>query len=180
MTGQEIKKMLNLPELSIDFIPYGTDEWYEYRKTGIGGSEIATIMGANKKYDCAARLYNVKIGRIVDKQQDNEAMYHGRHLEDYIANMWKYYNGRDNYIDNANEGKEQRQCIKVEGFIRNRMYPFLFASVDRLILPGVLNYLIILFCVNRVFWRLRQLRLIHPVNGSMKYLRITFFRFIYT
>jgi len=48
-------------DLIITRIPQHTDEWYDYRKGSIGGSEIGTVLGLNK-YDTVARLFHEKVG----------------------------------------------------------------------------------------------------------------------
>ena len=120
-------------KLKIIRIPHGTDEWYEFRKNGIGGSEMGTVAGLNK-YDTAARLYYEKIGSIEPRRDENESMFWGTELEQQIANKWQYYDGTDNgYIENYRNNKIIRTCRSVNGYVTNPDYPWLFASVDRLI-----------------------------------------------
>lgn len=119
--------------LQIYKIEQHTPEWYEFRKRGIGGSEIGTVLNINK-YDTAARLYHEKIGTIPPKTDDNAAMFWGRYMEEHIANIWRFYDGEgDNYIENFKAGKLVRDCRNVNGYVINPKYPWLFASIDRLI-----------------------------------------------
>ena len=120
-------------DLIIDRIPHGTDEWYQYRLNGIGGSEVGTVLGINK-YDTNVRLFHEKIGSIEQKRLDNERMMWGRVLEEKVADVWQYYDGtQEGYVENYAQGKIIRKCRNVFGYIRNPKYPWLFASIDRLI-----------------------------------------------
>ncbi len=118
-------------DLIITRIPPQTPEWHQYRKTGIGGSEISTILGLNK-YDTVARTYYEKIGEVEPRNIDNAKMFFGRYMEDKIAEIWAYYDGTpDGWIENFKNNKIIRQCRSVNGIVVNPEYPWLFASLDR-------------------------------------------------
>ena len=118
-------------DLIVTRIPQHTPEWFEYRKSGIGGSEMSTGLGLNK-YDTVTRTYYEKIGMIEPHQFDNNRMFFGRYMEDAIADIWKYYDGSpDGYIENFKNKKVIRECRSVNGFVVNPSYPWLFASLDR-------------------------------------------------
>ena len=119
--------------LRIHRIPPHTEEWFEFRRNGIGGSEAGTVLNINK-YDTAARLYHEKIGSIPHRTDDNMAMFLGRYLEEQIANLWKFYDGsQDGLIENYKNKKVVRNCRNINGYVVNPNYPWLFGSVDRLI-----------------------------------------------
>jgi putative phage-type endonuclease len=118
-------------DLKIVRIEQHTPEWYEFRKDGIGGSEIGTILGLNK-YDTVVRVFHEKVGTVGPRLEDNEYMFWGRELEDKIAEIWKYYDGtKDGYIENFKNGKVIRECRNINGYVINPKYPWLFASLDR-------------------------------------------------
>lgn len=120
-------------DLEITHIPYGTEEWYKYRLSGIGGSEVGTVLGINK-HDTNVRLFHEKVGTVAQKHEDNQRMMWGRVLEDKVAEIWQYYDGTaEGYVENFANEKIIRKCRNVFGYIRNPKYPWLFASVDRLI-----------------------------------------------
>ncbi len=120
-------------DLIITRIPEHTDAWYEYRKNSIGGSEIGTILGLNK-YDTVMRVFHEKVGDYPARRDDNESMFWGRELEDKIADVWRYYDGSElGYIENYKAGRIIRDCRSVNGYVVNPEYPWLSASVDRLI-----------------------------------------------
>lgn len=114
-----------------------TPQWYEFRQNGIGGSEISVVMGSMLKlrmneYKSGMKLWAEKCGYIQSDTRDNEPMFHGRMLEQYIADLWQYYDGKD-YIDNYKNENKLRTCYAQDGYFVNDNYPHLFASVDRFI-----------------------------------------------
>jgi putative phage-type endonuclease len=129
-------------DLIITRIPVHTPEWHEYRKSGIGGSELSTVLGLNK-YDTVTRTFYEKIGMVEPRREDNAKMFFGRYMEDNIAEIWKYYDGStDGYIENYKNKKIIRDCRKVNGFVVNPSYPWLFASLDRVMnISGGINLL---------------------------------------
>lgn len=107
--------------------------WLEFRKSGIGGSEIGTVMGVNP-YMSSIELYYKKLGLFDDAKIENVAMFMGNFMEEHVATLWKYYEHDDPeaYIRNYNEGKIQRICYQPRGYILNSDYPHLFFSPDRI------------------------------------------------
>jgi putative phage-type endonuclease len=148
-------------DLKIYNIPHHSEEWYEFRMNGIGGSEVGTVLGINK-YDTNVRLFHEKIGTIPQRREDNERMFWGRTNEENIARIWQYYDGtKGGYVENYNNEKIVRKCRSVNGYVVNPDYPWLFASVDRLInIEGGFNLLTgeplgkegILECKNMSYW----------------------------
>ena len=65
------------------------EEWLEWRRGGIGGSDAATIVGLNP-YRSRLELYADKLGMMPEKE-DSEAMRIGRDLEEYVASRWRAY-----------------------------------------------------------------------------------------
>jgi putative phage-type endonuclease len=118
-------------DLIITRIPLHTKEWFDYRTTGIGGSEMSTVLGLNK-FDTVTRTFYEKIKMVEPRQFDNAKMFFGRYMEDNIAELWKYYDGTpDGWIENYKNNKIIRQCRKVNGIVVNPSYPWMFASLDR-------------------------------------------------
>ena len=116
-------------------------EWYDFREKGIGGSEQATIHNLNF-YDTGMRLWAEKCGYVPRAEFDNESMFHGRKHEDYILDVWRFWDGTsDGYIKNYTAGNSIRTYSKVEGYLVNDKYPYLFASLDAVIDVGNANLL---------------------------------------
>jgi putative phage-type endonuclease len=65
-----------------------TAEWHEWRRQGIGGSDVADLLNL-EPYGCARRLWYVKRGQAPDMPETrNPHMERGRAMEQVIANMY--------------------------------------------------------------------------------------------
>ena len=91
------------------------EQWLDYRRTGIGGSDAATVVGLNP-YSSLYTLYNDKLG-LIPAKEDNEAMRQGRDFEDYVARRWMEATGK----------KVRRNCY----MWRRDEHPFMLADIDR-------------------------------------------------
>ncbi len=108
------------------------DEWLSFRQTGLGASDVGTLMGLNP-YKSKIELFYQKLGLIPIKQDENIPMFYGNRLEEFVANMWEYYDGEDpeSVIRNYAAGTKVRMCKAINGYITNSDYPHLFLSPDR-------------------------------------------------
>ena len=108
------------------------DEWLAFRTNGLGASDIGTLMGLNP-YKSKIELFYQKLGLIPIKQDENIPMFYGNRLEEFVANMWEYYDGEDpeSVIRNYAAGTKIRICKPITGYITNSDYPHLFLSPDR-------------------------------------------------
>jgi len=91
-----------------------SQEWLQQRKDGLGGSDCAAALGVSK-YKTPYQLWLDKTSQAPE-QEDNDAMFWGRALEEPIRQ--KYSNLTD------------RKVTIPHGIIRNSKYPFMLASVD--------------------------------------------------
>ncbi len=91
------------------------EEWLALRRTGIGGSDAATICGLNP-FSSLIELWADKTGRLPDKD-DNEAMRQGRDLEDYVASRFCEVTGKKVERRNATYQHDK--------------YDFINANIDR-------------------------------------------------
>ena len=73
--------------------PKSREEWLEIRKSGIGSSEVATIVGLNP-WETPYQLWRRKTG-LDEPKQENAAMRNGHHLEDAVSRMWHDATGRE-------------------------------------------------------------------------------------
>jgi len=71
--------------------PSGSDEWHSMRRTGIGGSDIGTIMGLNP-WESAFGLWAKRTGQIADPPVDNWSVRFGNAFEEPILRMWQTEN----------------------------------------------------------------------------------------
>lgn len=62
-------------------------EWHELRASGIGGSQVGTILGLNP-WESAYTLWAKLSGKIADSFEQNEKMLWGTLLEPVIRDQW--------------------------------------------------------------------------------------------
>ncbi|WP_436959406.1 YqaJ viral recombinase family protein [Staphylococcus xylosus] len=91
-------------------------DWLNVRKTGIGGSDVGTILGVNK-WKSPIQLYFEKIGEVKEPVLDNEYIYWGNVLEDVVAQEFS-----------KRTGKKVRRVNKM---FRHPKYDFMIANIDR-------------------------------------------------
>lgn len=91
------------------------EEWLEYRKKGIGGSDAGAICGLNR-FRSAIDVWADKTGRAEEKP-DSEAMRVGRDLEDYVAKRFEEATGKKVHRRNA--------------MFQDTEHPWMLANVDR-------------------------------------------------
>jgi putative phage-type endonuclease len=115
-------------------LPY--EEWVELRKSlvfkgMVGGSDASTLLGLNPWTSKITR-WNQSVGTANMKNIDNEVMFHGRLLEDYVADLWQYWTGDPvEMINNYQSKTKLRKSIRRNSIFINPEYPFLFANIDR-------------------------------------------------
>ena len=112
------------------------EEWVELRKSlvykgMVGGSDASTLLGLNPWISKITR-WNQSVGTANIKNIDNEIMFHGRLLEDYVADLWQYWTGDPiEMINNYQSKTKLRKSIRRNSIFINPKYPFLFANIDR-------------------------------------------------
>lgn len=116
-----------------------TPEWYEFRKNGVGSSEIGTILGLNP-YQLGLSLFLEKIG-YRKPFNGNNATYFGTIMEEVVADSWERYEpGREDSLNHyLQSGTKFRSCRKVKGYIMNPKWDWMFTSPDRIANKGQLN-----------------------------------------
>lgn len=105
--------------------PKDKNEWLEHRKSGIGSSEVASILGLNP-WETPYQLWRSKKG-LEEPKTETFAMKAGHYLEDAVARFWT--------------DETSREIIKASAediLIVNNEKPFLRVSPDRTFwLPGM-------------------------------------------
>ena len=131
--------------IKIHRIKTHSPEWHQFRTVGIpdvydggiGASEIGIILGINPYRPTLMELYHHKVGSESREPVMNEYMFHGLMLEDYVADLWQYWDGTpDGYMNNKVDGQKKRSMHRVNGYIVNDKYPWLFVSLDRMMNKG--------------------------------------------
>lgn len=122
----------------VERIPTKTEEWYARRLQGIGASEIGTVLGQNPYAGGSVlELFYQKLGMMPQFKEGNKYTFWGNVLEDSVADAWKYYDGTDDgYIANSEQGIKVRECRKINGFVTNDQFSYLFANLDRVMQVG--------------------------------------------
>jgi putative phage-type endonuclease len=90
-------------------------EWLAHRLKGIGGSDVATILGMNP-YKSALRLYMEKTGELEPEMVDNEFVELGKELEPVLR---KLFTKRTGYKVNKNNF-----------ILQHDTHEFMLANVD--------------------------------------------------
>ena len=91
------------------------EQWLEYRRSGIGGSDAATVLGLNP-YSSPYYLFCDKMGALPEKE-DTESMRQGRDLEQYVADRWMEKTGKRVKRNNT--------------MWRSTKWPWMLADIDR-------------------------------------------------
>lgn len=106
------------PEAVVDISGLSREEWLDYRKKGIGGSDAAAIMGVSP-FATKRDLFYDKTG-IRPAYQENEdnwvAKEVGHRLEDLVAEIFSKKTGL--------------KIFPVRTMFRHPLYPFMLADVD--------------------------------------------------
>ena len=95
------------------------EDWLQQRRTGVGGSDVAAILGLSK-YKTPLQVYQEKRGEI-EPQADNDAMRWGRYLEPVV---------RQAYADET--GNEVRV---IDQIVRHPIYEHMIANLDGFVIP---------------------------------------------
>lgn len=138
---EEVKKVEYFNKsrgIIIERIPDLSPAWFARRLKGLGGTDVGRVLGLNdwENGSCIEAFYE-KIGIKEQFHESNNFTYWGRELEEKVANAWRYHDGTENgYIFNAENGKVQRECRNVNGFLSNEKYPHLYVNIDRMINKG--------------------------------------------
>lgn len=93
------------------------EEWLRYRKCGIGGSDVAAILGISK-WNSAISLWLDKTNQTNELVEENEAMQWGTIMEPIIRNHFAEVTGKT--------------VVEIKAMLQHPEYPFMLADVDGL------------------------------------------------
>lgn len=106
------------PEVIVDIENLSNEDWLDYRRQGIGGSDVAAIMGISP-FATAQDLYYDKIGvkPVIEEDTNNwVALEVGHRLEDLVAKIFSVKTGLE--------------VFPIRKMFRHPDYPFMLADVD--------------------------------------------------
>ena len=98
--------------VSTENIPY--EEWLEYRRQGIGGSDASVVCGINR-YKSPVELWLDKTGQL-PPQEAGEAAYWGTQLEPFVRAEFTRRTGI--WVDHRSE------------LLQSEEHPFMLANLD--------------------------------------------------
>ena len=103
--------------MEINIKDFTREEWLAERNKGIGGSDIATILGLSK-WKSPLQLFLEKTGKVVAEDlSDKEVIYWGNVLEDVVAKEFERRTGK----------KVRKRNV----MFCDDKYPYMRANVDR-------------------------------------------------
>lgn len=107
------------------------DDWLSFRKCGLGASEVGAVMGLSQ-YKSSLELFHDKASSKINYTPENMAMFMGHEMEDLISKMWSFWDkDEEGMIRNYRAGTPVRKMQKVNAYVQNPKYPWLFVSLDR-------------------------------------------------
>lgn len=132
------------PDIVLHRVQTQSLEWHKERSKGVGASEVPIILGKAKWENTNVwKLWQEKVGLVESDFKMTERMMHGMHMEDRIAEMWKYWKpNAEWYLDfirnymNTEKVEPQRQLFRLNAIVRNKNYPWLSANLDRVAPAG--------------------------------------------
>jgi putative phage-type endonuclease len=109
------------PVALVDTAKLTNDEWLEWRRKGIGGSDVAAVLNLSP-YRTARDLYYDKIGVAPRIEEEDKSITFeiGHLLEDVVAQIFAKKTGLTVYEDHT--------------MYQHPLFPFLIADVDRFVL----------------------------------------------
>lgn len=89
--------------------------WLTYRRMGIGGSDVAPLLGLSK-WKSELELWLDKTGQAEELEGENEAMLWGNIMEPILRSHFEEVTGR--------------KAVEVKAILRHPAYPYMLANVD--------------------------------------------------
>ena len=109
------------PTPLVDTTMLTNDEWLDWRRKGIGGSDVAAVLNLSP-YRTARDLYYDKIGKtpVIEEEDKSITFEIGHLLEDVVAQIFAKKTGLTVFEDHT--------------MYQHPLFPFLIADVDRFVL----------------------------------------------
>lgn len=108
-------------------------DWLNFRTRGLGASDVPSVLGFSE-YESPMSKFDEKISLTPKQKFENFAMFMGKKAEDVNAEMWEYWDGTvEGMMANFYSGKKIRRCRRMNAYVQNPKYEWLFVSLDRVI-----------------------------------------------
>ena len=134
------------PEKVVDISNLSREDWLEYRKKGIGGSDVAAIMGISPFATIRDLFYNkTGVQPVIQEEEESNwvAKEVGHRLEDLVAEIFSKKTGLE--------------VFPVRVMFRHPLYPFMLADVDFFVRMGHLR-----------FWNVKPAIIMRKISGLMR------------
>lgn len=136
------------PEKVVDISNLSREDWLEYRKKGIGGSDVAAIMGISPFTTIRDLFYNkTGVQPVIQEEEESNwvAKEVGHRLEDLVAEIFSKKTGLE--------------VFPVRVMFRHPLYPFMLADVD---------FLFVCRMGNLRFWNVKPAIIMRKISGLMR------------
>ena len=108
-------------------------DWLHFRTRGLGASDIGAVLGFSD-YCSPMQKFDEKISLIPKPKFENLSMFLGKRAENLNAEMWEFWDGSvEGMMKNFYAGTKVRRCRRINAYIQNPKYDWLFVSLDRII-----------------------------------------------
>lgn len=136
------------PEKVVDISNLSREDWLEYRKKGIGGSDVAAIMGISPFATIRDLFYNkTGVQPVIQEEEESNwvAKEVGHRLEDLVAEIFSKKTGLE--------------VFPVRVMFRHPLYPFMLADVD---------FLFVCRMGHMRFWNVKPAIIMRKISGLMR------------
>ena len=107
--------------------------WLSFRTRGLGASDVPAVLGFSE-YESPMSKFDEKTTLSPKPKFENLAMFLGKQAEDKNAEMWEYWDGSvEGMIKNFYSENKVRRCRRLNAYVQNPKYKWLFVSLDRVI-----------------------------------------------
>lgn len=124
MKTLELKRLVCIDDIS-------HDEWLNFRKKGIGGSDIASILGLNP-YRSSLALYFEKVTDEIKPQEENIAAELGLELEPFLARKFEKWIKKNEGLDIVLEREPY--------ILQHPQYEYMLVNLDRKFIHPIKGY----------------------------------------
>lgn len=108
-------------------------EWLAFRTRGLGASDVPAVLGFSE-YESPMSKFDEKTSLNPKQKFQNFAMFMGKRAEDINAELWEYWDGSiEGMMSNYDIGRKIRRCRRINSYVQNPKYKWLFVSLDRVI-----------------------------------------------
>ena len=136
------------PEKVVDISNLSREDWLEYRKKGIGGSDVAAIMGISPFATIRDLFYNkTGVQPVIQEEEESNwvAKEVGHRLEDLVAEIFSKKTGLE--------------VFPVRVMFRHPLYPFMLADVI---------FLFVCRMGHLRFWNVKPAIIMRKISGLMR------------